>query len=250
MKRKLFLYAALALIFASCATKKDVLYNQDQSTGNLLKEYQNLTLQKGDILDIKISALNPESVVVFQKTTEFQQNIQPEALKIQGYLVDAQGLIELPLIGNVNVLGLSSSAVEDLLETKLSTYVIDPVVTVRLVNYKITVLGEVARPGTFTFLEERMTLPMVLGTAGDLTINGDRRNVQVVRTQGDSLVGQQLDLTRGDLTNSPYYYMQQNDLIYVGPNTAKVKSSGLVGNVGTLTSVLSLILSLTLVLTR
>ena len=95
-----------------------------------------------------------------------------------------------------------------------------------------------------------MTLPMVLGTAGDLTINGDRRNVQVVRTQGDSLVGQQLDLTRGDLTNSPYYYMQQNDLIYVGPNTAKVKSSGLVGNVGTLTSVLSLILSLTLVLTR
>ncbi|KRO66341.1 MAG: hypothetical protein ABR84_04555, partial [Cryomorphaceae bacterium BACL21 MAG-121220-bin10] len=179
-----------------------------------------------------------------------QQNIQPEALKIQGYLVDAQGLIELPLIGNVNVLGLSSSAVEDLLETKLSTYVIDPVVTVRLVNYKITVLGEVARPGTFTFLEERMTLPMVLGTAGDLTINGDRRNVQVVRTQGDSLVGQQLDLTRGDLTNSPYYYMQQNDLIYVGPNTAKVKSSGLVGNVGTLTSVLSLILSLTLVLTR
>lgn len=250
MKRKLFLYAALALIVASCATKKDVLYNQDQSTGNLLKEYQNLTLQKGDILDIKISALNPESVVVFQKTAGLQQNIQPEALKIQGYLVDAQGLIELPLIGNVNVLGLSSSAVEDLLETKLSTYVIDPVVTVRLVNYKITVLGEVARPGTFTFLEERMTLPMVLGTAGDLTINGDRRNVQVVRTQGDSLVGQQLDLTRGDLTNSPYYYMQQNDLIYVGPNTAKVKSSGLVGNVGTLTSVLSLILSLTLVLTR
>ena len=250
MKRKLFLYAAVAWIVASCATKKDVLYNQDQSTGNLLKEYQNLTLQKGDILDIKISALNPESVVVFQKTTGFQQNIQPEALKIQGYLVDAQGLIELPLIGNVNVLGLSSSAVEDLLETKLSTYVIDPVVTVRLVNYKITVLGEVASPGTFTFLEERMTLPMVLGTAGDLTINGDRRNVQVVRTQGDSLVGQQLDLTRGDLTNSPYYYMQQNDLIYVGPNTAKVKSSGLVGNVGTLTSVLSLILSLTLVLTR
>ena len=250
MKRKLFLCVALALIVASCATKKDVLYNQDQSTGNLLKEYQNLTLQKGDILDIKISALNPESVVVFQKTTGFQQNIQPETLKIQGYLVDAQGLIELPLIGNVNVLGLSSSAVEDLLETKLSTYVIDPVVTVRLVNYKITVLGEVARPGTFTFLEERMTLPMVLGTAGDLTINGDRRNVQVVRTQGDSLVGQQLDLTRGDLTNSPYYYMQQNDLIYVGPNTAKVKSSGLVGNVGTLTSVLSLILSLTLVLTR
>ena len=250
MKRKLFLYAALALIVASCATKKDVLYNQDQSTGNLLKEYQNLTLQKGDILDIKISALNPESVVVFQKTTGLQQNIQPEALKIQGYLVDAHGLIELPLIGNVNVLGLSSSAVEDQLETKLSTYVIDPVVTVRLVNYKITVLGEVARPGTFTFLEERMTLPMVLGTAGDLTINGDRRNVQVVRTQGDSLVGQQLDLTRGDLTNSPYYYMQQNDLIYVGPNTAKVKSSGLVGNVGTLTSVLSLILSLTLVLTR
>ena len=250
MKRKLFLYATLALIVASCATKKDVLYNQDQSTGNLLKEYQNLTLQKGDILDIKISALNPESVVVFQKTTGLQQNIQSEALKIQGYLVDAHGLIELPLIGNVNVLGLSSSAVEDLLETKLSTYVIDPVVTVRLVNYKITVLGEVARPGTFTFLEERMTLPMVLGTAGDLTINGDRRNVQVVRTQGDSLVGQQLDLTRGDLTNSPYYYMQQNDLIYVGPNTAKVKSSGLVGNVGTLTSVLSLILSLTLVLTR
>ena len=90
---------------------------------------------------------------------------------------------------------------------------------------------------------------MILGTAGDLTINGNRRNVQIVRTQGDSLHRKTLDLTKGDLLESPYYFLKQNDLIYVSPNTAKVKSSGLVGNVGTLTSVISLLLTIIL-LTR
>ena len=237
------------LVFLGCATKKEIIYNQISDNNLVTQPFKDAKIEIGDILNIKVSALNQESVQIFQPGQQTNQNVQAETLKIQGYLVDAQGNIEIPLIGVVNVADKSTSELEQLLTNRLQDYVKSPSVTVRLVNFKVTVLGEVNNPGTFTVLEERVTLPMILGTAGDLTINGDRSNVQIVRTQGDSLHKKTLDLTRGDLLNSPYYFLKQNDLIYVAPNTAKVKSSGLVGNVGTLTSVISLLLTIIL-LTR
>ncbi|MDB2463632.1 polysaccharide export protein [Flavobacteriaceae bacterium] len=239
----------LIFLFVSCATKKEIIYNQGASHTIVNEPWEDTKIEIGDILSIRVSALNQESVEIFQPGQAANQNIQPEALKIKGYLVDSEGNIELPLLGSIKVKNKTTTEFEQYLLDRLNDYVKSPSVTVRLVNFKVTVLGEVNNPGTFTVLEERVTLPMILGTAGDLTINGDRKNVQIIRTQGDSLMRKTLDLTTEDFVNSPYYFLKQNDLIYISPNTAKVKSSGLVGNVGTLTSVISLLLTIIL-LTR
>ena len=245
--KKLFLLISL-LGISSCATKKEVIYifPGDAPEGTYL--FKELVLQKGDILDIKVSSINPEATAIFQQGTN--QNQQIDMLKLQGYLVEADGAINFPILGTVPVDGMSTSALADLLQSKLEAYVKAPSVKVRLLNYKVSVLGEVKNPGTFTFLEEQITLPQVIGTAGDLTINGDRTQIALVRKAGDDLKTYSIDLTQGDLINPEYFYLQQNDVVYIRPNTAKVKTSGLIGNVSTLTSVFSLILSLTILLTR
>jgi len=247
--KKVF-YLLFILFLSGCASKKDIIYTLSESGKSSNYNYQELVIQKGDILDIKVTSLNPESLSLFQAAVNQFQNQQPEILKIQGYLVNAKGAIDFPVLGNIEVVGLSTIEIADKIEKELKAYIKDPNVRARLVNYKISVLGEVQIPGTYTFLEEQVTLPQVLGTAGDLTINGDRTNVNLVRKIGDELKTYTIDLTKGDLINPEYFYLQQNDLVYVRPNTARVKSSGLIGNVGTLVSVLSLIVSLTILITR
>lgn len=248
MTKKYLCSLLLGVLLSSCASKKDIIYTLNNEPQNL--EFKNTRINPGDILDLKVSALNPESVVIFNPSMIGNNIQQAEILKINGYLVDENGQINFPVLGAINVQGLTTSGISNLLKEKLTDYVQNPTVTVRLVNYKVSVLGEVARPGTYTFLEERITLPQVLGQAGDLTINGDRHGVDLLRYQNGELKTYQLDLTSGDLTNTEFFFMEPNDVIYVRPNTAKVKSSGLVGNVGTVISVLSLMLSLTIVLTR
>lgn len=245
-----YAYYLLVILLASCATKKDIIYTLPDTNGDFAYEFKELVIQKGDILDIKVTSLNPESVSIFQSSLNQFQNQQPEALKIQGYLVNAEGVIDFPVVGNIKVVGLSTIEIADKIETELKAYIKDPNVRARLVNYKISVLGEVQAPGTYTFLEEQVTLPQVLGTARDLTINGDRTNINLVRKIGDELKTYTIDLTKGDLINPEFFYLQQNDVVYVRPNNARVKSSGLIGNVGTLVSVLSLLVSLTILITR
>ena len=249
MFKKSLIFTAI-LLFVSCATKKDVIYslNEKPIEGSYL--FKELVLQKGDIIDIKVNSINSEATAIFQQNLNPVQNAQIDMLKLQGYLVDSQGLINFPILGTIPVDGLSTSELARLLQSKLEAYVKEPSVKVRLVNYKVSVLGEVNTPGTFTFLEEQITLPQVLGTAGDLTINGDRTNIALVRKVGKDLKTYAIDLTKGDLINPEYFYLQQNDMVYVRPNTAKVKTSGLIGNTSTLVSVLSLMVSLTILITR
>lgn len=232
----------------SCATKKDIIYTIPANEQEIV--YQATQINSGDILDINISAQNMESVLIFEREINQIQNQQPEMLKINGYLVDANGNINFPVIGTLNTSGLNTFGLSKKIAERISEYVIKPQVSVRLVNYKVSILGEVARPGTYTFLEERISLPQVLGQAGDLTINGDRSNIQLLRYEMGKAKSFSLDLTKGDLVNPEYFFLNPNDVIYVRPNTAKVKTSGLIGNVGTVISVLSLLLSLTIVLTR
>jgi len=248
MKKMFSCLLTLGVLLTSCVTKKDIIYTLNSNLQKI--EFKNTKINSGDILDIKVSALNPGSVLMFSSAMNGNMNQQPEILKLNGYLVDENGQINFPVLGAIKVQGLTTSEISNLFKEKLADYVQNPSVTVRLVNYKVSVLGEVARPGTYTFLEERISLPQVLGQAGDLTINGDRRGVDLLRYQNGELKTYHLDLTSGDLTNTEFFFMEPNDVIYVRPNTAKVKSSGLVGNVGTVISVLSLILSLTIVLTR
>jgi polysaccharide export outer membrane protein len=241
----------MLLCLASCASKKDLYYFQDIDYRALENSFKFLNIQPGDILDIHIKALNPESVLIFQRQSALmQQNIQFQNRAIDGYLVGEDGNINLPIIGAVATSEKTTNSLATELQAALSPYIKNPSVNIRLLNFRVSVLGEVARPGTFTVLEERISIPQALGLAGDLTINGDRNNVLLLRDLDGNKTSQFIDLTKSDFINSSNYYLKQNDVLYIRPNNAKVKSSGLVGNASTLVSILSLAVSLFIVITR
>ena len=236
---------------ASCASKKDVYYFQDIDRTAAENSFKFLNIQPGDILDIQIKALNPESVLVFQRQATLgrqQQQVQNRA--IDGYLVGEDGSINLPIVGAIDTTNQSTQALAQIIQEALKPYINNPTVNIRLLNFRISVLGEVNNPGTFTVLEERLSLPQALGLAGDLTINGDRNHLLLIRNEAGKKTNQVIDLTKTDFLQSPFYFLKQNDIIYVRPNSARVKSSGLVGNAGTLVSILSLAVSLFIVITR
>ena len=249
---KSFLYSLILIVLvASCASKKDVYYFQDIDSTAAENSFKFLNIQPGDILDIQIKALNPESVLVFQRQATLglqQQQVQNRA--IDGYLVGEDGSINLPIVGAIDTTNQSTQALAQIIQEALKPYINNPTVNIRLLNFRISVLGEVNNPGTFTVLEERLSLPQALGLAGDLTINGDRNHLLLIRNEAGKKTNQVIDLTKTDFLQSPFYFLKQNDIIYVRPNNARVKSSGFVGNAGTLVSILSLAVSLFIVITR
>ena len=249
---KSFLYSLILIVLvASCASKKDVYYFQDIDSTAVENSFKFLNIQPGDILDIQIKALNPESVLVFQRQATLglqQQQVQNRV--IDGYLVGEDGSINLPIVGAIDTTNQSTQALAQIIQEALKPYINNPTVNIRLLNFRISVLGEVNNPGTFTVLEERLSLPQALGLAGDLTINGDRNHLLLIRNEAGKKTNQVIDLTKTDFLQSPFYFLKQNDIIYVRPNNARVKSSGLVGNAGTLVSILSLAVSLFIVITR
>ena len=253
MKIKSLFYFLLIAVSVSCASKKDINYFQDtESDLEILTGIENTfnfsDIQPGDVLDIQIKALNPESVLVFQKqASQNSQQIQNRTL--DGYVVDNKGNINLPIIGSINTSNQNTQILAKEIQKALSPYVNNPTVNIRVLNFRVSVLGEVKNPGTFTVLEERVSLPQVLGLAGDLTINGDR-TILLIRNENGINSHHNIDLTSAKFMQSPLYFLKQNDIVYVRPNDARVKSSGLVGNVGTLGSILSLAISIVLLLTR
>ena len=255
MKLKSLFYCILIAISMSCASKKDINYFQDtDSELELVTDIQNtfnfLDIQPGDILDIQIKALNPESVLVFQRQSFLNvQQAQVQNRAIEGYVVGKEGNINLPIVGNIDTSNQNTQSLAKEIQKALSPYVNNSTVNVRVLNFRVSVLGEVNNPGTFTVLEERVSLPQVLGLAGDLTINGDR-TILLIRNENGKNSHHDIDLTSAKFLQSPFYFLKQNDIVYVRPNDARVKSSGLVGNVGTLGSILSLAISIVLLITR
>ena len=159
---------------------------------------------------------------------------------IDGYIVADDGTINIPLIGSINTTNQSPKALANDIQEALRSFIKNPSVNVRILNFRVSILGEVNQPGTFTVLEERFTIPQALGLAGDLTINGNRNNVLIIRNENGKKTNYKIDLTKSEFMKSPVYFLKQNDIVYVPPNTARVKSSGLVGNTSTLVSILSL----------
>ena len=234
-----------------CASKKDIIYNFDSSGSAVEQIFSNVSIDYGDVLDINISAINPESVMMFMRNSgSVQGNVQPENLKLSGYLVDDKGFIDFPVIGKVQTMGKTTSELSEVLKQEVSIYVKEPSVNVRLANNKITLIGEVRNPGTFTILEERIDILQAIGLAGDLTINANREQVKLLRRENNKITQAELSLIDGQLLNRPYFYLKQNDVLYFAPNTAKVKSSGLIGSAGTVATVLSLLLSFVVILGR
>ena len=250
MNKKEYVLFGMLLFLTSCVSKKDIYYFQDIEASQYENSFKFLDIQPGDILDIQIKALNLESVKIFQKPSSFlpQQQIQNRA--VDGYLVGDSGTINLPILGEIDTSNHNTQSLALSIQAALTTYIKDPTVNIRLLNFRVSVLGEVRQPGTYTFYEERISLPQVLGAAGDLTINADRNHVLMIRNIGGEKIHRVFDLTKSKILGSPYYFLNQNDVIYVRPNNAQVKSSGLVGNASTLVSILSLAVSLFIVITR
>ena len=244
------------LVLSSCASKKDLLYFQDAENSIPSKiEYANNILQPNDILDVKIGALVPETAIPYnnlvQKSGQALQN-NIELIKLQGYLVGTDGYIVLPILGRILVANKTIASVEKELIRILEKdqHLISPSVSVRLLNAKVTILGEVNNPGTYNFTEQFISIPQALGYAGDLTIQGKRSDITLVREQDGTRTSSRIDLTTTNWMNNPEYRVMPNDVIVVNPNMAKVKSSGFVGNAGTVMSIVTTLLSITVLLTR
>jgi len=246
-------YCLLALLFFSaCASKKDILYFQDvKANATEQIDLVPATIQVNDILNIRVSALNPETAIPFNMPTSTASGVN-NAVALSGYLVGPDGTISFPVLGNIKVQGLSIGQVETLLVSKLieGNYIIDPTVYARIMNNKFTVLGEVRSPGTYTFSEQHLNLIQALGMAGDLGINGCRSNILIIREQNGERTYHYIDMTKTDWFKSPYYHIRTNDVIVVKPNGPKIKTAGHVTNIGTLTSLFSVALSIFLLLTR
>ena len=242
---------AFTLMLFSCASPKDVLLFQDIET---LEEYSvsqrnNPTIREDDLLLITVSAPDMDAVRPYNLMIETRplytnsnQNLSSSSQQ-QTYLVDSDGHIELPILGRQHVAGKTRAELVDHLRSIIIKDVKDPIVNVRIVNYKVTVLGEVNRPGSYTIDGERITLPEALGLAGDMTIYGKRKDVIVLREVGGKRTHEIIDLTSVESLNSDYYYLKQNDVVYVSPNSAQVQSSKFNRNATVYVSVASLLIS-------
>lgn len=232
MKLKLFyiLIFPVVISFTSCGSSKEIVYFQDEiiEKNDQVPVESELIYKPNDLLTIVVSGLDPEAVKPFNLPVIANNNSLIRAqgeLKMQTYLVDLNGFIEFPVLGNIKLGGLSRSQATQLLKTRLTDYIKDPIVNIRLANFTITVLGEVNNPGTFTVEDERISLIEAIGLAGDLTIYGKRENVFLIREDNGVKRFTKFNLTSIKVVNSPNYYLTQNDVIYIEPNKAKVRSS-------------------------
>ncbi|GAB3024972.1 polysaccharide biosynthesis/export family protein [Spirosoma pulveris] len=188
-------------------------------------------IEKGDILAIVVTSLSEESneLINFPNVHPLNLTIFPGATtqgqQPLGYMVDEAGNVNVPLVGNVKLIGLSIKDANKLLVEKLGKYLTNPSVTVRQLNYKVTVLGEVNRPGIFSLLDNKTTLPDLLGMAGDLTVYGRRDNVMLIRMTGSKREVIRLNLTDRNVLNSPYYFVQNNDVVYIEPRSGKLTAA-------------------------
>jgi polysaccharide export outer membrane protein len=233
--QKAFL-ALLVTVFAlsSCQTYKNVPYYKDlDKTGIVTEKVTNSTdyvVHTGDILGINITSRNPESAAVFNynlaRVNGNAYNTTPDNPVI-GYRVDESGNIHLPLAGQIKVSGLTTQQITEKLGKDLLTYLKDPVVNVRVVNFKVYVYGDVARPNVYNITDEHPTVTQALTMAGDLNITGLRKKVVLIRTQDGERKFIPLDLTSKNLFQSPYFYLKNNDEIYVTPGRSKLTANGL-----------------------
>lgn len=237
MKKYSFLFASVILVLlCSCGSTKNIAYlqNSDEIDFEQSKYLYDAKIMPKDILTITVTTVNPDAAVPFNLTvpTTLSQNQRStyNASLLQTYLVDNDGQIEFPIVGVINVGGLTKSDCEKLILSKIKPYLNEnerPVVTVRMSNYKISVLGEVASPGMFTVGNEKINILEALAQAGDLTIYGVRTNVKLIREDASGKKEiHTIDLNDANLINSPYYYLQQNDIVYVEPNKVKSRNSG------------------------
>ena len=244
-------FIILFIFISSCATKKDVLFIQDLNESDISNvKYNEIIIQEDDILKIQVTSQSPELTQLFNISATINANAL-ENYQLNGYLVNAEGFISFPLLGSIKVKGLTLNQISKLIATSLVTNgeLLNPTVDVKIVNAYFTILGEVNKPGRYSFIKNNMDILQAIGIAGDLTINGQRKNVKILRRLNDKLRVSSVDLTSSDFFASPNFQIIPGDIIIVDPNNSRVKNAGIIGNAGNLLSVLSFILSSIILIT-
>ena len=256
-----FLAAVAVLAVTSCSTPKNVAYIQNSDDVDYAKSefLYDARIMPKDILTITVNTVNPEASEPFNllihNTLNASRSIATSGGALQTYLVDNNGCIDFPVVGTLQVGGLTKSMCEKLIHDKIQRYMNaeeNPIVTVRMSNYKISVIGEVNRPGMFNVGNEKISIFEALAQAGDLSIYGVRDRVKLIR---ENAKGRKeihpLNLNDANIVNSPYYYLQQNDVVYVEPNQVKARNSAIgtsttiwISVTGALVSLASLIVNI------
>ncbi|MCG1037466.1 polysaccharide biosynthesis/export family protein [Polaribacter sargassicola] len=240
----------ITLLMTSCVSKQKMVYFGDKESlqvDAVLQEYET-TIQKDDMLTINVSATNSEAVLPFNIYETPVMGNSLANIEPLPYLVNAKGEINFPILGSLKVEGMTNNQLSVYLIDKLKEYLSDPIVTIRTTNFKVTVLGEVNKPGAFTIPNQRITVLEAIGLAGDLTIKGNRKNITLVREINGKRTLIPIDLTNRELFNAPYFYLAQNDVIYVEPNKAQINSSVVGANTSVIFSAISSLLSIIAIL--
>ena len=243
--KRCLLLAACAALLSSCATPKEVVYFQDlQQTDGTLAAVQakEIRVRPDDKISIIVNSRDPQLTDLFNlpyvsrqlgQTLRSVTSTYGQSQGVSGYTVDSDGNIDFPVLGKIHVEGMTREEIGRCIKDELigQDLVKDPIVTVEFMNLTVSVMGEVAKPGRYAIERDRITILDALSMAGDLTIYGRRDAVMVQRMEGDTLQVYELNLVSGqDVYNSPAFYLQQNDLVYVAPNDVKVRESTVNGN--------------------
>lgn len=219
----LLLLFSVLILNESCITRKDISYFQDISDSTAVQQITQkfqAVIQPGDILSIYVTSLSKEASSFFNLVGE-----STDQQVANTYLVDASGNIEMPLVSSVNVAGMTTEEAKAEVKKLLEQYLVDPTVSIRIRNFKVTVLGEVKVPGVYTIPNEKITLVEALGLAGDLSIYGKRVDVLIIREENGQRTFSKIDLRSKDLFVSEFYYLHNNDIVYVEPGKGKIASA-------------------------
>lgn len=232
---QLLLIVTVAGMLSSCANTKRLRYFQDLSESATasdlaIAKYNEPYIQPDDILSININTIDPEATASINNRNGGYSNVagaQPGSVaSTSGYLVDKDGFADIPVLGKIKLAGLTTLQARDAVRAKALASFKNPVVDVRFSNFKITVIGEVNRPASYIIPNEQVTLLDAIGYAGDLTVYGKRENVLLIRKDANGKnFSVKMDMTKKSTLNSPYFYLRQNDVIYVEPNKTKVLNS-------------------------
>lgn len=225
-------FAATSLLLVSCGNAKNAVYFNDPSSLAFGSEVANLEpiIQSNDLLSIIVSSVNSEAADLFNasKNNANQSSTNSgNTTRVSGYLVDQDGFVNFPILGKIKASGNTKKALRDEITSLLvdKKLLLEPIVDIRYLNYKVSILGEVKNPSVLNVPSEKISLLEALGMAGDITIYGRRDNITLIREENGVKRIRKIDLTTNEIFSSPYYYLQSNDIIYVQPNGAKVASS-------------------------
>ena len=269
--KKIFFLLFTGLFFSSCATKDEIVYFQGHEELEGLENVLNYEpiIQRNDVLNVNVYSLNPEVVAPFQMrgiqnsggggnfggsgsgsmgSSASSRGSSSNGGGMTGYLVDSKGFIQFPVLGKLKVAELKISEVEQMLQEEIRAYVTDAVVNVRLGNFTVTVLGEVN--ATVPVNDGRISMPELLATAGGIPYTAKRENILIVREINGVKTYGKVDMTETDVFSSPYYYLRQNDIVYIEPTYRQVKSAGFIQGYTGLISLATTIFSLIVLITR